>query len=277
MTAPRRPPPTAPSWARPAAFVCLCIVTVLVVAWALTNGDGGSGEPEQAAARPKATTTTLPPVRTPTAADPLRVLVAGDSLVGWIAPALEQELPAGDPVQVIDDWKGSTGLVRPDFFDWPARIEQDMAEHDPDVVVLGFGGNDTQNLTTDDGILQLGTPEWEAEYQRRIGEVLDLIEAPGRTVYWIGLPLTTSDAIETLRPVLSRALRAEAKDRPWVHLIDTRDALAPDGTFTSQLPGDDGELVTTMAPDQIHPSLEGGVRIVRDFLPQLREERKLDA
>ncbi len=199
MTAPRRPPPTAPSWARPAAFVCLCIVTVLVVAWALTNGDGGSGEPEQAAARPKATTTTLPPVRTPTAADPLRVLVAGDSLVGWIAPALEQELPAGDPVQVIDDWKGSTGLVRPDFFDWPARIEQDMAEHDPDVVVLGFGGNDTQNLTTDDGILQLGTPEWEAEYQRRIGEVLDLIEAPGRTVYWIGLPLTTSDAIETLR------------------------------------------------------------------------------
>ena len=181
------------------------------------------------------------------------------------------------PVQVIDDWKGSTGLVRPDFFDWPARIEQDMAEHDPDVVVLGFGGNDTQNLTTDDGILQLGTPEWEAEYQRRIGEVLDLIEAPGRTVYWIGLPLTTSDAIETLRPVLSRALRAEAKDRPWVHLIDTRDALAPDGTFTSQLPGDDGELVTTMAPDQIHPSLEGGVRIVREFLPQLREERKLDA
>ncbi len=30
MTAPRRPPPTAPTWARPAAFVCLCIATVLV-------------------------------------------------------------------------------------------------------------------------------------------------------------------------------------------------------------------------------------------------------
>ena len=34
---------------------------------------------------------------------------------------------AEDPVEVIDDWKGSTGLVRPDFFDWPARIEHDMA------------------------------------------------------------------------------------------------------------------------------------------------------
>lgn len=275
MTAPRRPPPTAPSWARPAAFVCLCAVTALVVAWAV--GRGGGGEPEEASAGPKATTTTTFAVRIPTAKEPLRVLVAGDSLVGWIAPALKQELLAGDPVEVIDDWKGSTGLVRPDFFDWPARIEADMAEHDPDVVVLGFGGNDTQNLTTDDGILLLGTPEWKAEYQRRIGEVLDLIEAPGRTVYWIGLPLTTSDPIETLRPVMTGAIEAELDTRPWAHLIDTREALAPDGTFTSELPGDDGQMVTTMAPDQIHPSLDGGVLIVREFLPELLHERKLDA
>ena len=152
MTAPRRPPPTAPAWARPAAFVCLCIVTLLVVAWAL--GNGGESEPasDAAVARPKATSTTTIAVRTPTAAEPLRVLVAGDSLVGWIAPALEQELPAKDPVEVIDDWKGSTGLVRQDYFDWPARIAQDMDTHDPDVVILGFGGNDTQNLTTDGGI-----------------------------------------------------------------------------------------------------------------------------
>ncbi|WP_421120739.1 DUF459 domain-containing protein [Aquihabitans daechungensis] len=275
MTAPRRPPPTAPNRARLAAFVCLCTVTVLVLAWAVGNGsDGGPGE---AAAGPRTTTSTTPAVRIPTAADPLRVLVAGDSLVGWIAPALEQELLAEDPVDVIDDWKGSSGLVRPDFFDWPARIEQDMERHDPDVVILGFGGNDTQNLTTDDGILLLGTPEWKVEYQRRIGEVLDLIEAPGRTVYWIGLPLTTSEPIETLRPVMTSAIRAELESRPWARLVDTRDALAPDGTFTSQLPGDDGQLVTTMAPDQIHPSLHGGVLIVRELLPLLTQERKLDA
>jgi len=275
MSSPRRPPPTAPNRARLAAFVCLCTVTVLVLVWAA--GNGGGDQSEEAAPRAKATTTTTLAVRIPTAAEPLRVLVAGDSLVGWIAPALEQELLPGDPVEVIDDWKGSSGLVRPDFFDWPARIEQDMERHDPDVVVLGFGGNDTQNLTTDDGILLLGTPEWKVEYQRRIGEVLDLIEAPSRTVYWIGLPLTRSDAIETLRPVMTSAIEAEVASRPWAHLLDTRDALAPDGTFTSQLPGDDGELVTTMAPDDIHPSLDGGVRIVRELLPLLVQERKLDA
>ncbi|MGN6694090.1 MAG: SGNH/GDSL hydrolase family protein, partial [Aquihabitans sp.] len=263
--------------ARPIVFVALCIVTVLVVAWSLGNDDGGD-ETATTAPKVKATTTSTLPVRIPTADAPLKVLVAGDSLVGWIAPALEQELPADDPVEVIDDWKGSTGLVRTDYFDWPAKLTADMTQHDPDVVVLGFGGNDTQGITLDDGtVLQLGTPEWATEYQRRIGEVLDIIEKPGRTVYWIGMPLTRSDAIEELRPVLTEAVEDEFAGRPWAHFVDTRDALAPDGTFVSQLPGDDGQLVTTMAPDDIHPSLDGGVRIVRVLLPEISEERHLSS
>lgn len=274
MAEPPRPSPGAPASARPLVFVALCVTTVLVIAWAIGNDGGGSEPKESAASAPPSTTSTIP-VRIPSAAAPLKVLVAGDSLVGWIAPALEQELPAADPVEVIDDWKGSTGLVRTDYFDWPAKLTADMAEHDPDVVILGFGGNDTQGFTTDDGVIALGTPEWADEYQRRIGEVLDIVEKPGRTVYWIGLPLTRSDAIETLRPVLTEAVEAEFASRPWAHFVDTRDALAPDGTFASQLPGDDGELVTTMAPDDIHPSLEGGIRIVRVLLPEISEERQL--
>ena len=74
---------------------------------------------------------------------------------------------------------------------------------------------------------------------------------------------------------MTRAITAEIESRPWAHFIDTRDVLAPEGTFTSQLPGADGELVTTMAPDDIHPSLAGGVIIVDAFLPQLAEERDL--
>ncbi|HWJ97741.1 MAG TPA: DUF459 domain-containing protein [Acidimicrobiales bacterium] len=273
MAEPTRPPLSAPASARPMVFVALCAVTVLVVAWAL--GNGGDGGTEQAAEKAAAAATSTLPVRIPTAAAPLKVLVAGDSLVGWIAPALEQELPAGDPVEVIDDWKGSTGLVRTDYFDWPAKLTADMAQHDPDVVIVGFGGNDTQGFTTDAGVIALGTPEWADEYQRRVGEVLDIIEEPGRTVYWIGMPLTRSEAIEALRPVLTEAVEAELASRPWAHFVDPRDALAPDGTFVSERPGDDGRLVTTMAPDGIHPSLDGGVFIVRAFLPDIRAERQL--
>jgi hypothetical protein len=45
----------------------------------------------------------------------------------------------------------STGLSRPDYYDWPAHLEQDMAAVDPRVVVLLVGANDDQPLRTPGG------------------------------------------------------------------------------------------------------------------------------
>lgn len=36
---------------------------------------------------------------------------------------------------------------------------------------------------------------WEAEYQARIGRILDLVQRPGRTIVWIGMPVATASNI----------------------------------------------------------------------------------
>jgi hypothetical protein len=262
---------------RRAFGVVLTIVTVLVIGASLVDGDDGGSDaaaPDASPSTTAASTTTTIAYRAPSAAEPLRILVAGDSLVGWIAPALEAEL-AGQPVQVIEDWKGSSGLVRPDFFDWPARIEADVAEHDPEVVIVGFGGNDAQNLLVDGELLERGSPGWQEEYQRRVAEVLDLVEGPGRTLYWIGMPLTEATGIEEVRPAIAGAVEAEVAERPWAHAVDTMDVLAPDGTYQVFLPGPDGEEVRVRADDGVHPSPEGGRFIVRSFLDEVLAERGL--
>src|SRR5690606_3198043 len=125
---------------------------------------------------------------------------AGDSLMGFIGPALVQELE-GYPVEVIEDWKVGTGLARPDVLNWPAQLGADMAQHDPEVVILGFGGNDMQHMASDDGLVEAGTEAWKLEYQRRVVQVLEAVEAPHRTVYWIGIPITTRSDIERIAPV----------------------------------------------------------------------------
>lgn len=265
---------------RRAFGVVLTLVTILVVGASLLGGSDGDGEVRTDAGEQAATsapTTTAPAYRTPTTADPLRILVVGDSLVGWIAPALEAEL-ADQPVTIVDDWKGSTGLVRTDYFDWPARIAEDVAAHDPEVVVVGFGGNDAQNLVVDDEVLLVGTPEWSAEYQRRVAEVLDLVEGPGRTLYWIGMPLTQEPALEGIRPIIDAAVAEEGATRPWVHPVDTVEALTPDGDYAVFLadPADPtGEEVRVRADDGVHPSPDGGRLIVLTFLDDLLAERQL--
>lgn len=229
-------------------------------------------------ARPGAggvTTTTVPPeFRVPSESDPLRILVAGDSLMGYVGPALVNELE-GYPVDVTEDWVISTGLARPDVLNWPAQLKADMAQYDPEVVILGFGGNDMQEMDTPGGRLIHGTPEWKVEYQRRVAQVLNTIEAPGRTVYWIGLPMTARRDIEKIVPVWTRAVKAEVAARPWVRYIDTRKILSPDGTYSAYLRDSNGNDVKVREGDGVHPNLAGATRMVGPVVDSLLDERKL--
>jgi hypothetical protein len=221
------------------------------------------------------TTTTRPPVyRTPSVAAPVRILVAGDSLMGWIGPALLQGLP-GAPIDLKEDWQVGTGLARPDVRNWPSTLRTEVQETDPEVVVLGFGGNDVQDMLADGKRVTVGSKAWEAEYQRRVAQVLNAIEGPNRTVYWIGLPVTARDNIEKASPAMARVVRAEIAVRPWAHYVDTKKALSPDGTYIEDLPDGHGGLVKVRTGDGVHPTLAGAERMVRPLVAAIRKERKL--
>jgi hypothetical protein len=241
---------------------------------------------EKPASATTTTTTIPPPIRRPTPSAPLRILVSGDSLMGWIGPAMDKSL-SDEPVQITEDWKIATGLARPDVTNWPVQLNADMCSYDPEVVVLGFGGNDDQDMQTDDGVVHVGTKEWAKEYQRRVVQVLDDVNpsdptkagaCPGkrpRTVYWIGLPIVTKAHLASAEPAMAKAVKAEIAIRPWAHYIDTRPLLSPDGTYTAYLPDEHGTLVKVRENDGVHPNLAGAERIVVPVVNDVRKERKL--
>ena len=83
-------------------------------------------------------------------AQPLKLLVLGDSLAGDFGQTLYEEAektgvikPAG-PV----DYHISTGLTRPDMFDWPGELQSEIAKYHPSTIVIALGLNDGQQ--TDD-------------------------------------------------------------------------------------------------------------------------------
>ncbi len=133
-----------------------------------------------------------------------------------------------DLVDTALDYKVSSGLARPDYFDWNARLHEHVPVVDPDIVVITFGGNDAQGLLDASGGVVAFQPvpdsdnaEWRAEYGKRVGEVMDFLVEDGRTVIWVGIPNDDDPDVTFRMQVQDETAKAEAAKRPSIVFIDT--------------------------------------------------------
>ena len=216
---------------------------------------------------PEQTATTLAPirVRTPSDEEPLRLYLTGDSFLADVSRGLSAVVGKDERWEPTTDAKPGTGLSRPEVINWPARIKARVPS-DVEVLVLGFGGNDAQDLLADRRQVKLAEPEWEAEYQARISRVLDAAAQPGRTIVWIGMPVATAKNIEKGRPAMTRAARAELAKRPGTLFLDSAALLAgADGGYTDGLTID-GEPKRVRAADGFHLTPAGASLLGRSLV-----------
>jgi hypothetical protein len=165
----------------------------------------------------------------PSAAHPAKMLIVGDSDAGAFAPYLSKLMTETGVVAPTLDYKVSSGLARPDFFDWPAHLAQTLPAAAPDIVVVTFGGNDAQALTQPDGTVVQGVPTgkeggdaaWRAEYGKRVGALMDTLSADGRTLVWVGIPSSQNSADTARMKVQDAVVRAEVTKRPKVLFVDS--------------------------------------------------------
>jgi hypothetical protein len=224
--------------------------------------------PQHAKPRPK-------PAARPvfTAAHPLRVWVAGDSLAGVPGEALERVGGAMDVVAV--ESRLSTGLTRPDLYNWFTRIQQAPKQLRPQVAVLSFGADDAHDFMA--GVPEgrsvgpLGSATWDAEYRRRVDGVTRELAADGIYVVWLGLPIPDGAGFKKSFPIVNRILesvvKAHAKTATYV---DTWDLLADaHGRYASYLRVH-GQLTLMRLPDGVHYTGAGGDRIAAQILTQLK-------
>jgi hypothetical protein len=122
-------------------------------------------------------------------------------------------------VKTTLDYKVSSGLARPDFYDWPARFAKQMQRLNPDIVIVTFGGNDGQPIH---GLNKpVDSPEWRAEYGRRVGSVMDLLSSDGRTLIWVGIPNDNDPVTTAHLKIQDEVVRDQVAQHPGVVFIDS--------------------------------------------------------
>jgi hypothetical protein len=238
----------------------------------------GPSRPHRRQPPPK--TRTPPPKPKPpakpvfTAARPLHVWVAGDSLAQVPGDALERLSVASLDVTGVES-RLSTGLARPDLYNWYTRFNQLVAHGRPQVAVLSFGADDAHDYMT--GIPEghtvgpFGSPSWIAEYRRRVEGVTRELNAAGIRTVWLGLPIPAGPGFARSFPVMNTILRSVAKEHPTLssyvdtwHLLDSAH-----GTYTPYLRVH-GKLTLMRLPDGVHYTEAAGDLIAAAVLQQLR-------
>ena len=149
--------------------------------------------------RAQATTTSTPAMveapASPSCTRGCKVLILGDSKIATdLGAALQAELARRPELVVARRGKSATGLSRPDFFDWWAEAERLLAQHAPDVVIVGLGGNDGQELAPragERGRVAWRSAAWPEAYGARVRSLIERLAGDERRVVW--LEVTTAD------------------------------------------------------------------------------------
>jgi hypothetical protein len=202
--------------------------------------------------------------RTVTTAAPLDILLFGDSMQESSGSRTVGFLDTGNKIAGCVDIHYSTGLVRPDYFDWPAHAAQHMAQRDPEAVVFMVGGNDGQNMSVNGRIYAAGSAEWRAEYQRRAARVMRTLSAGGRrSVYYIGMPPARSDRLTRIYRVLDEAVVAAAREVGGVRYVDAWKLFSVNGAYCDSCPDESGTVRRMRGKDGIHLSIDGASYLAR--------------
>jgi uncharacterized protein len=219
-------------------------------------------------------------------AQAVRVWVVGDSTVPSLSQGLdyvlkERDAPtasdaAGASFKVRALFRTSSGLARPDFFDWPAAVTSALAQGVPDVAILCIGANDTQPLLPPGrpSNVVLHTPEWRTEYMRRLTLFARLFVAKSVKVYLMLPSFDPSFKYANTMEEISACMRATA-EAVGVGVLDAPALVADkDGHFRKTMVNARGQVVPLRSADGVHLSGYGGVILARGVLRTLNEAQE---
>src|SRR5260370_2105761 len=251
------------------AVVLLAAGTAYAVTGPLQHDDQGGGRASRSVptSAPVAGTATAQKCRAPlNPDDPLRLWIGGDSLAGSLGPSLGQRTGSTGVVQPVFDSRVSSGLLSPDFVNWPQQGADDMSLYNPEVTVFIVGANDAKNLP--EGATR--DPGWRAQYSALVEEMLTVIGGNGRTVYWVGAPVMADAAYSERVQGVNDVFREVAAKHPDVTYVDAYALVsASDGPYASMLPVPGGKVARVRGADGIHLTPEGGDLLAEKVLERL--------
>ena len=182
---------------------------------------------------------------------PKRIVVVGDNLAFGVARDLGEALDDIPDLDVERLAVGSSGLVRDDFYDWPAELKT-ILEEPTAAVVLIIGANDRQPLRDDKGSHQPNSDDWLRLYTERVEELAAIPKAAGVPLFWVEMPVMSSGSL-TSTLTLTNAIFRDKTEAAGGTFVETWDQFVDEsGKYSRSGPDLTGTQKRLRTGDGIH-------------------------
>ncbi|MCA9704279.1 MAG: DUF459 domain-containing protein [Myxococcales bacterium] len=194
-----------------------------------------------------------------------RILVIGDSMIaGGLGLFLARALGNEHGYDVTRSGKSSSGLARPDFYDWPQQARSLVGDRPFDATVVMFGGNDAQGLRMrGGGWIRWPEDGWAEEYAQRVAALHAIVAPQQQHVFWVGMPVMRPTQLGERVKRINTIFRAEMAIRRHAWFIDIWALLADaHGRYADSIeiaPKGEGKpaKVRVRAGDGVHMTVAG--------------------
>ncbi len=177
------------------------------------------------------------------------VLVFGDFNAGSLASGLEEAFQAIAGITIESSIKGSSGLVRQDYYDWPSTLPDLLDKTKPAIAVISIGGNDRQEIDEPSVEYAFRSPEWITRYENRIEAITTAARQRNIPLLWAGLPPFKSNSFSADMVTLNSMFR-EGAEKGGATYIDLWEGFVDeDGKFTYSGSDIDGQQVRLRTSD----------------------------
>jgi hypothetical protein len=223
--------------------------------------------------------------RTPTASDPLRATVVGDSVAQTLAPSIAvgfDQLTArtGIPhaeVQSAAEFgfgfaSALPGIIHgkadpgfPPFRDWQRLFDRALVKYDPDVVLALVGSWDMVQRKVGGTYIDPSDCGWASWYRGLVDEAGRHLMANGAVVIWLSFPCTVQPENRLhfrLNDVFHAYATSHARTAAYV---DLDRFVCPAGKVVRRMTAPDGKTYRVRAVDDTHFEFYGAPPVLGPF------------
>lgn len=205
--------------------------------------------------------------------DVYSLAVVGDSLAEGLIYGLREEIKQAGRVNVDPSVSTLSRLSFNTIDNKISDLKRDLAARGTHIAVVILGTQDSRRIATANGQrAYVGTPEWRAEYGRRVDLLMKELRGAGIAVYWIGLPNMRSQDADSTAQIINEVIRERAYLNS-VKFIDIHSSFADEqGNYSAFGPDLSGDVKRLRWRDGIHFTGLGYTKVAHFVTREIRRD-----